>query len=58
MKHANKVNMAFKYTPAAATNIVKTFERERKKLKDAADAQAAADAEAAQKISVIKKAAR
>lgn len=36
MKHANKIDMRFKYTPAAATDISKTIARERKRLADEA----------------------
>ena len=39
MKHANKVDMRFKYTPAAATDISKTIARERARLKLRDDAR-------------------
>ena len=33
MKHAHKVDMTFRYTPAAGTDISKTIARERARLK-------------------------
>lgn len=39
MKHAHKVDMTFRYTPAASTDISKTIARERARLKAADDAR-------------------
>ena len=41
------------YTPAKDTDIRKTFARERKRIKEAQDAQKRADEEAARKVTVL-----
>lgn len=39
MKHAQKVNMTFRYVPAAGTDIRKTIARERARLNAIEDAR-------------------
>ena len=48
---------AFKYVPAAATNVARTFQRERKRIAEEKAAQEAAEAEARVKVKPIKKGA-
>ena len=59
MKHANKIDMTFSYTPAAATDIRKTIAREKKRLAEQAAKQKAAleaiEIEAQQKVRRIAK---
>ena len=47
MKHANKVNMSFRYIPAASTDIAKTIARKKRELAEQKEREAAALAEAA-----------
>jgi hypothetical protein len=49
----NILNRAFKYTPAAETDLRKSFARIRRRQREEAEAQAAADAEAKAKVAPI-----
>ena len=55
MKHAQKVNMTFRYTPAAGTDIRVTIRREFARLKALSDAQ---QAEVRMKVRQIKAVAK
>ena len=59
MKHANKIDMRFEYTPAASTDIRKSIRREQKRLaEEKAKQEAIAQAEEAErerKVRSIKK---
>jgi hypothetical protein len=41
MKHADKIDMSFKYTPSRLTDVAKTFARVRKQMAEAAKAEQA-----------------
>ena len=41
MKHADKIDMTFKYTPARLTDVAKTFARIRKQMAEAEKAEQA-----------------
>ena len=41
MKHADKIDMAFKYTPSRLTDVTKTFARIRKQMAESAKAEQA-----------------
>ena len=41
MKHADKIDMAFKYTPSRLTDVAKTFARVRKQMAEAAKVEQA-----------------
>lgn len=47
------LDRTFKYVPAAATDVRKTFARVRRELKAAQDARALASAEVAEKVKPI-----
>ena len=41
MKHADKIDMRFKYTPSRLTDVAKTFARVRKQMAETAKAEQA-----------------
>ena len=41
MKHADKIDMSFKYTPSRLTDVAKTFARVRKQMAEDAKAEQA-----------------
>ena len=41
MRHADKIDMSFKYTPSRLTDVAKTFARVRKQMAEAAKAEQA-----------------
>ena len=58
MKHASKIDMRFVYRDSAHTNIRATFQRRRQELKEQAEKEAAALAEAQVKVTTIRKGAK
>ena len=62
MKYRSKVKIDYHYVPAHKTNVARTIAAERKRLAEAAAAQAAQDAanaaEAEAKVAIIGKARR
>lgn len=54
-KHANRIDMTFKYTPASKTNIAATIAREKKRLAELERQQADAEAERVGKVAPIRK---
>lgn len=55
MKHANKVDMTFRYTPAAGTDIRKTIARERARLNAIEDARKSEVTAKVRQIKVVAK---
>jgi len=54
-KHADKVDMKFKYVGAAATDITKSIKREQERLKELAEKQRQAEDEARVKVRKLAK---
>jgi len=52
------LDRSFRYTPAAATDVRKTFARIRREQAERDKAQTSADAEAKQKVATLKRGAK